>query len=353
MSGEKTEKPSPKRREEARKKGQVARSPEIGTAAALAAGLAALIITGPKLLTGFETMLHDGLAQAWNPGNAQDAGLARIAEWAIRAFVTLTAPVALAVLVATLVLGAAQTRMRFSPGAMKPSMKKLSPLAGFKRIFGPNGLFEAAKAIAKTAVVGLAAFFALWPDLPRMGALVGLSAGDILASIAGITVRIAIKATIAMVIIAAVDYWWQRRRNDKQLKMTKDEVKREARQADVPPEVRAQVKRRQFELAKRRMLTDVPTADVVVTNPTHYAVALRYDGTAPAPQVVARGVDLVAAAIRAVAEEHGVPLVENPPLARALYSDVEIGHQIPDRFFQAVAEVLAFVYRTSGRRKRR
>jgi flagellar biosynthetic protein FlhB len=326
---------------------------EIGTAGALAAGLATLAIMGPKLLSGFEDTMRAGLSQAWSRQNGQEAGLATIEEWAMKAFVTLTAPVALAVLVTSLVLGAAQTRMRVMPGAMKPSFAKLSPLQGVKRIFGPQGLFEAAKAIAKTAVVAVVAFFALWPELPKLGAMVGLGAGDILAVIAGMTLRIGIKATVALVLIAALDYWWQRRRLDKQLKMSKDEVKREARQADVAPEVRGQIKKRQFELARRRMLADVPTADVVVTNPTHYAVALRYDGKTPAPQVVARGVDHVAAAIRAVAEEHGVPLVANPPLARALYRDVDLGQQIPDTFFQAVAEVLAFVYRTSGRRRKR
>lgn len=353
MSGEKTEKATPKRRGEARKKGQVARSAEISTAAALVAGLGVLALLGPKLLAGFEEMMRTGLTQAWDRDKGQEAGLGQIARWGMDAFLRLTAPVALAVLVATFVLGAAQTRMRFMPGAMKPSIKKLSPLSGIKRMFGPNGLIEAIKAIVKTAIVGLVAFFALWPELPKIGAMVGLGAGDILSEIAHMTLRIAIKSTVAFVVIAAFDYWWQKHRLDKQLKMSKDEVRREARQADVAPEVRSQVKKRQFEMARRRMLADVPTADVVVTNPTHYAVALRYDGRTPAPEVVARGVDHVAAAIRAVAEEHGVPIVANPPLARALYKDVDIGHQIPDDFFQAVAELLAFVYRTSGRRRKR
>jgi flagellar biosynthetic protein FlhB len=352
MSGDKTEKASPKRREEARKKGQVARSTEISTAGALAAAFAALTVVGPRLVSGFEQVLREGLQQAWNPASAQDAGLASIAQWGIRAFWTLTAPIALAVLVATLVLGAAQTRMRVAPAALKPSLRKLNPLTGLKRIFGPQGLVEAMKGILKTGVVGLVAFFALWPELPRLGAMVGLPAGEILAVTAHMISHIALRAVIAFSVIAAADYLWQRRRLDKELRMSKDEVKRETRQADVAPEVRAAVKKRQFELARRRMLADVPTADVVVTNPTHFAVALRYDGRTPAPEVVARGADHVAAAIRAVAEENGVPIVENPPLARALFRDVDVGAQIPEAFFQAVAEVLAFVYRTSGRRRK-
>jgi flagellar biosynthetic protein FlhB len=160
----------------------------------------------------------------------------------------------------------------------------------------------------------------------------------------------AIVAAVCFFLIAAADYAWQRRRHEKSLKMSKEEVKQEARQQDIAPEVRGAIKRKQFELARKRMLADVPTADVVVTNPTHYAVALRYDGTRAAPQVVAKGVDVVAAAIRRVAEEHGVPLLANPPLARALYREVDLGSEIPETFFAAVAEVLAFVYRRAGRR---
>jgi flagellar biosynthetic protein FlhB len=353
MAGDKTEKASPKRREEARKKGQVARSTEISTAGALFAALAALTIVGPRLVQGFEQVLREGLEQAWNPANAEDAGLAAIARWGMHSFWTLTAPVALSVLVFTLVLGAAQTRLRFAPAALKPSFKKLNPGPGLKRIVGPQGLVEAIKGLLKTGIVGLVAFLSLWPELPRLGAMVGLPAGEILVVVAHMVSHIAIRAVIAFSLIAAVDYLWQRRRLDKQLRMTKDEVKRESRQADVAPEIRSQIRKRQFEMARRRMLADVPTADVVVTNPTHFAVALRYDGRTPAPEVIARGADHVAAAIRAVAEENGVPIVENPPLARALYRDVEVGSQIPEMFFQAVAEVLAFVYRTSGRRRTR
>ena len=160
--------------------------------------------------------------------------------------------------------------------------------------------------------------------------------------------HIATRAVLALLVIAALDFAWQRYRHEKSLRMSKQEVKQEARQSDVAPEVRSQIRRRQLEAARRRMMADVPTADVVVTNPTHFAVALRYDGKKPAPEVVARGADLVAAAIREIAREHGVPVLSNPPLARALYHDVEIGQMIPDRFFAAVAEVLAFVYRTVG-----
>ena len=151
--------------------------------------------------------------------------------------------------------------------------------------------------------------------------------------------------------LAIADLLWQRRKIDKSLRMTKEEVKQEGRQADIAPEVRGALRRKQFQLARRRMLAEVPTADVVVVNPTHYAAALRYDGTKPAPELVAKGVDHVAAAIRAAAEEHGVPIVTDPPLARTLYRQVDLGAQIPEELFAGVAQVLAYVYRIAGRRR--
>jgi flagellar biosynthesis protein FlhB len=153
-------------------------------------------------------------------------------------------------------------------------------------------------------------------------------------------------------VIAAADWAWQRRRHKTGMKMTKEEVRQEAKQADVPPEVKRKMKARQFELSRSRMLAEVLTADVVVVNPTHYAAALRYDGSTAAPQLVAKGVDHLAAAIREKAREARVPIVANPPLARTLYAEVELNAQIPEGLFTAVAEVLAFVFRTAGRRRR-
>jgi flagellar biosynthetic protein FlhB len=157
----------------------------------------------------------------------------------------------------------------------------------------------------------------------------------------------------AFILIGIIDFAWQRYQHEKSLKMTKEEIRQESRQSDLAPEVRGAIRRRRYAQARKRMMADVATADVVVTNPTHFAVALRYDGTRPAPEVVAKGVDLVAAAIRKAAEDASVPVLQNPPLARAIYREVEIGQMIPDEFFAAVAEVLAFVFRHAGRRRRR
>lgn len=353
MASDKTEKATPKRREEARERGQVARSTDANTAVVLLATIAALIVLGPGIMSGLEEMLQEGLVRAGDPSIADDErGLEGLAIWAMTATGKAIAPLAAVALVVGILASVAQVRPRLSPKALKPSFRKLDPFAGIKRVLGPQGLFEGGKATAKTAVVAVVAFLAVWPQLSMFGALVGLSPTALMPVTGDMVKPVALRAALALLVLAAIDLWWQRRRLAKTLRMTKDEVKREAKQQDVSPEVRKAIRRKQFEAASRRMLADVPTADVVVTNPTHYAVALRYDGGKPAPEVVARGVDLVAKAIREVAAEHGVPVLENPPLARALYADVELGQMIPEEFFAAVAEVLAFVYRTSGRRSR-
>ena len=352
-AAERTERATPKRRQEARKKGQVARSVEVNTAVVLLATVGALALFGPRMLANLEAVVRDGLITAGDPANADRGTVMTVLRDALVSLARAVAPIALVAIGAGLLASVLQVRPHLTPAAVKPSFRKLNPFTGIKRVFGVNALVECGKAIAKTLVVGGVTFFAVWPQLPKLGALVGLSPDALPAFTGHMVVHIAMRAVLAFLVLAAIDFAWQRHRHEKSLRMSKQEIKQEARQSDVAPEVRTAIRRRQLEAARRRMMADVPTADVVVTNPTHFAVALRYDGTRPAPEVVARGADLVAAAIREVAREHGVPVLSNPPLARALYHDVELGQMIPDRFFAAVAEVLAFVYRTSGRRVRR
>lgn len=353
MSGEnRTEKPTPKRRDEARKKGQVARSADLNAAIVLMAGIAMLALTGPSILRSLEEVVVTGLARAGTPEAAETAGLEGLASWAGSSLAKTVGPIALVMAVAALAANVAQVRFRLTPQAAAPSLRVLNPLTGLKRIFGPHGLFEGAKAIVKTSVVGAVAFLIVGPAIPQLAALVGLPPEALLDELAGIVLGLSVRVGAAFLVVAIVDYLWQRFRHERSLRMTKDEVRREARQHDIAPEVRGAIRRRQREMARRRMLAAVPTADVVVTNPTHVAVALRYDGSTPAPEVIAKGADLVAAQIRRVAEEHGIPTLRNPPLARTLYQRVELGEMIPEDLYAAVAEVLAFVYRTAGRRRR-
>lgn len=345
-----TEKATPKRQGEARRKGQIARSSELSSIAGLVAGVVALVVAGPHMLTRLEAMVTRGLAQAGNPRLATAAGLGSLLSWAIGSFTAAVAPVVIAAAIAGLLANLAQVRLTFSFSVFKPTLSKINPGSGLRRLFGPSGLVEAGKATVKLAVVGGMAFLALWPHLPRFGTLIGIPPANLISQVGGEVISIVLRVGGVMLVLAVADYLWQRRKIDRSLRMTKEEVKQEARQTEGAPELRGAIKRKQFQLARRRMLAEVPTADVVVVNPTHYAAALRYDGSTPAPELVAKGVDHVAAAIRAVAEEHGVPIVANPPLARTLYRQVELGAEIPGELYAGVAEVLAYVYRIAGRR---
>ncbi len=354
MSGDnKTEKATPKRRDEARRKGQVAKSVDVNSAAVLVAGVAVLAVTGSSMLHGYADVMRHGLEQTSDPKLASGEGLGTLGSWAFHAVWTLAAPVVLAAAAAGIAASVIQVRPKIIASALKPQASRINPLQGLKRLVGPQALFEAAKAIAKTAVVAVAAFLAIWPRLGELAAMTGMAPGAIAGQLGSMVLRLALYVCLAFAVIAALDLAWQRRSHEKRLRMTKEEVKQEARQSDVAPEVRGAIRRRQFQQARKRMIAEVATADVVVTNPTHYAVALRYDGSRPAPEVIAKGVDLVARAIREEAEKHDVTVLSNAPLARALYREVELGQMIPESFFAAVAEVLAFVYRAAARRGQR
>ena len=345
----KTEKPTGKRREKARKDGQVVRSTEVNSVVVLLATFGALALTGPTMLSRAEAIMSSGLSQSGDPSLASASGQQEITSWAISSFAGIVAPVMVAAAVAGVLASVAQVGLHLSGHALKPSMSKLSLLKGLKRMFAPSQAFELAKTLVKTAIIGGVAFWSVWSKLPTMGTLVGMSPDQLLALLANTVLSIVLRVGAVLVLVAGADFAWQRRRHEKSLMMTKEEVRREAKESDLAPEMKGQMRRRQSELARRRMLADVPSADVVIVNPTHYAVALRYDGSRPAPEVVAKGVDNIALAIRRVAEESGVTIVHEAPLARALYRDVELGAQIPEELFTAVAQVLAFVLRAAGR----
>ena len=351
MSENRTEKPTPKRRDEARKKGQMARSMDLNSATVLLVGTATLAIVAPSMLHQLTDVVRQGIGNSAHPAMASKTQGGALAGWAVRSMLTIIAPLLLAAAAAGVTASVLQNRPRITTSAIKPQWSRINPRSGFKRLAPPQLLFESGKALAKAGVVSVAAFLAIWPRLPQLAGLTGVPPGAILIALARTVLTLSLYVGGAFMLLAAVDYAWQKRRHEKSLKMTKEEVRQETRQSDLAPEVRGAIRRRQFAQARKRMIADVATADVVVTNPTHFAVALRYDGTKPAPEVVAKGADLVAQAIREAAEAALVPVLTNPPLARALHKEVEIGQQIPEEFFQAVAEVLAFVYRAAGRRR--
>jgi flagellar biosynthetic protein FlhB len=348
--GDKTEKATPKKKEEARKKGQVARSQDLGGAVGLLASLLALSAFGPASWSHMKDAMLRCLTLIATPEVVDHGGIGRVLGATMLDAALAAAPIALVCMLAGFVTGVLQVGWKPSAHALKPDPKRINPLSGFKNLFGMHFLFESVKTVVKFAVVGGIGSVVLFGQLDELGALVGLSPQELLQRGSATVLTIAQRAGMAYLVIAAIDYAWQRYRHEKQLKMDKEEVKQEFKQQTVSPEVRGAIRRRQMQVARARMMADVPGADVVVTNPTHFAVALRYSADAPAPIVVAKGQDIVAARIRAIAAEHGVPVIPDPPLARSLHASVEIGTEIPEELFGAVAQVLAFVYRTAGRR---
>lgn len=349
---ERTEKATPKHRKRAREKGQVARSPDLGGSVVLVAGLLALSVMGSRIVVDAANGFRAILAEIAHPGKATTAaGLNGLMHSALSTIAYAVAPVAATCMVAGVLAGVAQVGFRPTAHSLKPDFRRVNPASGLRNLLSPNSVFEALKAVAKIAVVGAVAALALLPGLDTLAAKVGMPPVALGVLLGSSALSIAQHAAFAYLLIGLIDYAWKRRRHERMLRMTKQQVKDETRQYGVSAEIKAAQRRRQMQAARARMMAAVPKADVVVTNPTHYAVALLYDGSRTAPEVVAKGKDLIAAQIRRVAEQHDVPVIANPPLARALHSSTEIGQTIPRELFAAVAQVLAFVYRMAGRRR--
>jgi flagellar biosynthetic protein FlhB len=349
---EKTEKATPKRVKEARKKGQVSKSTDLNGALVLGGGVIALSSFGPAVVNGAAGAMQTSFELISRPNEvASAAGLNGLVHLVLNTMLTTVAPIAGICLGVGLLANVMQVGFRPSFHVLKPDFKKLNPATGAKNLFGPRIFFETGKALTKVTVVGAVVAMALVPQITALGASIGTTpvalGGLVSAGVKGIMER----AVIAYLMIGIVDLIWQRHRHTKQMKMTKQEVGDEFKQTQLPPEVKSALRRRALLASRARMMAAIPQADVVVTNPTHYAVALSYDGNHPAPIVVAKGKDFIAAQIRRIAEENDVPIVPDPQLARSLFGSVEIDQMIPVELYAAVAQVLAFVYRLAGRKK--
>jgi flagellar biosynthetic protein FlhB len=349
-AGDKTEKATPKKRAEARKKGSVAKSADLNGAVVMMAALFALSATAPHLVATLQTSLREAFQLIATPGVVDHRGLGPLLSDQLGSAALAAAPVIFTCIAAGLVVNIAQVGGKPHVTALKPDPKRLNPLQGFKSIYGPNALFEGGKSLAKVCAVGAVTALAVLPNFDDYGALVGMPPAELMPTLAHTVLGIAQRAGMAYLLIGVVDYVYQRYRHEKSLKMDKEEVKQESKGQELPAEVRGAIRRRQIQAARARMMADVPTADVVVTNPTHFAVALKYDAQKAAPEVVAKGSDLLAKKIREIAADAGVPVIADPPLARSLHATVEVGHLIPEELYQAVAQLLAFVYRTARRR---
>ena len=335
---------SQKRLDEARERGQVPRSREVNTAALLLAGAALIAWSGPEQVRDAAAFFGEGLtltrAGAFDTAYAlQHSGvlLAR-GFWVF-------APLLLTLMAVALIAPLALGGWLFSSQALAPDFSRLDPLRGLSNLISGHSAGELLKAFGKASLIGGAALWLLWSDRAGLTGLTGMAPAAALAAAGELVTHDFLLLAAALLLIAAADVPWQIWRHGHGLRMSQDEVKRESKETEGDPMIKSRIRQRQREAARRRMMSAVPKADVVVTNPTHYAVALSYQaGAARAPRVVAKGRDEVAARIRALAEEHGVPLLEAPPLARALYTHTELEQEIPAALYNAVAQVLAYVF---------
>ena len=352
---ERTERPTTRRLEKAREEGQVPRSPELSAAAVLLISAASLRLLGGSIGSRLLELMRSGLSVS--PAEAMDPGLALPALSAelLRALVV-CAPVLGLTMIAALVAPLALGGWNLSFGALAPDFSRLDPIAGFGRFFSVRGAVELAKALAKFVVVAVIAVAVLHKQTPQLLSLGAAPLAVGIAQAASLASDALLAVSGGLALIAAIDVPYQLWQHSKKLSMTREEIREEMKESEGTPEVKGRIRRMQREIARRRMMHEVPKADVVVVNPTHFAVALRYDESRMrAPLVVAKGTDLVAARIREIATEHSVPVFEAPPLARALYHSVEIGNEIPTTLYVAVAQVLTYIYqlkaaRTSGAR---
>ncbi len=341
---ERTEAPSQQRLEKAREEGQVPQSRELATFVVLMTGGAALWMTASQMGQSLSGIVKSGLA--FEPAVGRDSHYAfdKLSGQVFDAALAL-APFLLLVVIATLAGPLLMRGWLFSTQALAPKFSRLNPLSGIKRMFSQQSVVELVKSIAKVALLGIIATWLVWSNLDAAFSL-GIESPERAVSHMGDMVgRMFLLATGAMIFIVVLDVPYQLWSHLDKLKMTKEQLKQEAKESEGDPYLKARVRATQREMARRRMMAEIPTADVVVTNPTHYAVALKYsEGKMGAPRVVAKGADAVAAKIRELAAEHRVPLLEAPPLARALYRHTDLGDEIPATLYAAVAEVLAYVF---------
>ncbi|MFC3338438.1 flagellar biosynthesis protein FlhB [Paracandidimonas soli] len=341
---EKTEPASPRRLEKAREEGQVVRSRELNTFLLLAAGVAGLWFTGAHLYRELSGVLHSGL---WfDPRAATDTSV-MLAVAASSAFQALLALLPLFVLLAVTAVLASVLLGGFllSAKALEPKFERMNVLKGLKRMVSAQTLVELIKTLAKAALIGSIGASVIWHYHDRMIALMHATASEALTSGMELVALCCGLIVASLLLVVLIDAPWQLFSHFKKLRMSRQDVKQEHKESEGDPHVKGRIRQQQRAMARRRMMAEVPKADVVVTNPTHYAVALSYaEGGTGAPRVVAKGTNLIAATIRRLAEENRVPVLHAPPLARALHAHVELGREIPVELYSAVARVLAWVY---------
>lgn len=344
FAGEKTEKATPKKRQDERKKGKVAKSQDVNTAVLLLFCFIALAVIGPLMKgrvlslfsNAFSSYIHFEVTVHTIP-------LLFIELFIEMAFVI--APIMLIAIIGALAANLMQVGFLYTTEPLKFDLKKIDPIKGAKRIFSVRALVELLKSLFKIVFIGAVTFTIIWINKEHMMMTALKDVDSALSFFGNVTITMGIAATIALLFLAVFDYAYQRFDFEKNLRMSKQDIKDEHKNIEGDPLIKSKMKEKQREFAMRRMMSDVPKADVIITNPTHFSVAIKYDEEkASAPYVVAKGVDQIALKIREVAKAHHIPTVENRQLARSLYASLDIHEVVPEQFYQAIAEILAYVY---------
>lgn len=345
FAGEKTEKATPKKKQDTRKKGQTAKSQDVNTAIGLLSVFTFLYFfsnqIGRIVFNSFQHSFTEYTLMELTEANIQVIVMEVMKEVAF-----LLGPIMLIALLAGIGANLLQVGFMVTTEPLNPKLEKIDPIKGFKRIFSIRAIVELFKSILKIGFVGSITVFVLWQRIDEVLILAHKPVSAALKTIVSLTIQMGIVASMALLFLSLFDYLYQRYDYEKNIRMSKQDLKDEHKNIEGDPLIKSKIKQRQREMAMSRMMEEVPKADVVITNPTHYAIALKYDEEkSDAPVIVAKGVDFMAQKIRQIAGEHKIVMVENRPLARALYDQAEVGKMIPDDFFKAVAEILAYVYR--------
>ena len=346
FAGEKTEKATPKKREDERKKGRVAKSQDVNTALILLFCFILIAVLGSfmkdHMLSLYQTTFTEYVHMELDIDSVKLLTISALEKFAL-----IVAPVMAIAFIISIAANVLQVGFLFTTEPLKFDLKKIDPIKGAKRIFSLRAIVELLKSFLKIVFIGTITFAVIWIYKDEMMMLALKQPENAVAFFGRVTIIMGIAATIALIFLAVLDYMYQRYDYEKNIRMSKQDIKDEHKNIEGDPLIKSRLREKQRQIAMSRMMEEVPKADVVITNPTHFAVAIKYDESiASAPVVLAKGTDDIALKIKEIAEEHHIMTVENKPLARALYETVEINEVIPEQFYQAVAEILAFVYQT-------
>lgn len=351
--GEKTEPATSKKLSDARSEGQVCKSRELDQALALVGLFLTLKVAVSFMGSTFLEVFSDIYNKIPDTEAATELSTVAVMSYMQHAALLslkLAGPFFVVGFLIAFVSNLVQVKWKVSTKPLQPKLDKFNPVNGFKRMFSKDSLFELLKSIVKIAMIAIIAYTSIRSHLQEIFLLYHITLNQAIALVGSIVIDVGLKIAIVYCVVGAVDYLYQKHKFNEDMKMTKQEVKDEMKNSEGDPQIKSKQRQRMQEASRRRMMQDVPQADVVITNPTHYAVALKYDaGTGTAPILVAKGADLIAQRIKEIARENKVEIVENKPLARMIYTNVEIGREIPPELYQAVAEILAAVYRAHNR----